>query len=229
MFANRTEAGRRLAEALRDRHAPDALVLGVPRGGVVVASEVAGVLGLELDVVVVRKLGAPGQPEYAIGAVDEEGHVVGATSFPDQTYVRTAAIREREEIARRLAAYRGDRPPATIAGREVLLVDDGVATGFTVRAAVESTRRRGAGRVVVAAPVASPQAAATLRREADEVVTLEEPPDFYAVGQFYRDFTQTSDAEVVRLLATVPRPGPSRPRSPRYRPAWPKPRGSGTD
>lgn len=202
VFADRHDAGRRLAEALRGRVDADALVMGVPRGGVVVAAEVARVLGLELDVVIVRKIGAPGNPEYAIGAIDEGGRIIGAaTSLADEAFLRRAAEEGRAEIGRRLTAYRGDRPQPRVAGREVLLVDDGIATGFTLRAAVESVRHRGAVRVVVAAPVAAPASARQMRDIADEVIVLAEPERFYAVGQFYARFDQTSDAEVVRLLA----------------------------
>ena len=202
MFEDRVDAGRRLAEALLGRFGPDALVLGVPRGGVVVAVEVADMLGLELDVVIVRKIGAPGNPEYAIGALDEEGRVLGAhTALADDGYIRRAAEQGRAEIARRLVEYRGNLPAPRISGREVVIVDDGIATGFTLRAAIESVRGRGAARVVVAAPVAAPGAAADMRAAADEVIVLDEPDGFRAVGQFYRVFDQTSDAEVVRILS----------------------------
>jgi len=202
VFADRVDAGRRLAEALDGMVARDALVLGVPRGGVVVAAEIARALGLELDVVIVRKIGAPGQPEYAIGALDADGRVLGGDpARVDAAYLRHAAEEGRAEIARRLQAYRGPRPRPRIAGREVVLVDDGIATGFTVRAAVESVRSSGAARIVVAAPVAAPGAISRLADAADEVIVLAEPAGFYAVGQFYRDFSQTTDAEVISLLA----------------------------
>lgn len=204
MFTDRADAGRQLAGALAGRLSADALVLGVPRGGVVVAAEVALALGCELDVVIVRKIGAPGNPEYAIGAIDQDGRVIGAnTALADAEYFRRAAEAGRAEIARRLEAYRGTRPRPRTGGREVAIVDDGIATGFTLKAAVESVRATGAARIVVAAPVAAPESAADMRAIADEVVVLAEPRGFYAVGQFYRDFGQTSDAEVVRLLAEV--------------------------
>jgi putative phosphoribosyl transferase len=204
VFTDRADAGRQLAGALAGRLSADALVLGVPRGGVVVAAEVALALGCELDVVIVRKIGAPGNPEYAIGAIDQDGRVIGAnTALADAEYFRRAAEAGRAEIARRLEAYRGTRPRPRTGGREVAIVDDGIATGFTLKAAVESVRATGAARIVVAAPVAAPESAADMRAIADEVVVLAEPRGFYAVGQFYRDFGQTSDAEVVRLLAEV--------------------------
>ncbi|MRS12582.1 MAG: phosphoribosyltransferase [Actinobacteria bacterium] len=201
MFADRVEAGRRLAVALAGSVRPGALVLGVPRGGVVVAAEVARAHSLELDVIVVRKIGAPGNPEYAVGAVDEDGHVVGGRSaLVSDEYLAAAAAEGRAEIARRLAAYRGNRPAPRIAGRAVLVVDDGIATGFTLLAALESLRSREAGRLVVAAPVAAPDAAQRIAEMADEFVALEVPRWFSAVGQFYRDFSQTPDAEVMALL-----------------------------
>lgn len=202
MFHDRAEAGKRLAEALRAKVGPDDVVLGVPRGGVVVAAEVARELGLPLDVLVVRKIGAPGNPEYAIGAVDEDGRVLGGDiGIASESYLQQAAAEGREEIQRRLQAYRQGRGPLDVAGKEVVLVDDGIATGMTLLAALDSLRRRGAARVIVAAPVASPDAAARIARAADDIVVLEEPSGFYAVGQFYSVFDQTSDDEVVRLLA----------------------------
>jgi putative phosphoribosyl transferase len=181
---------------------PGALVLGVPRGGVVVAAEVALTYGLELDVIVVRKIGAPGNPEYAVGAVDEDGRIIGGTgAFVDRAYLEQAAEVGRAEIARRLAAYRADRPAPRIAGRDVIVVDDGIATGLTLEAAIESLRRRRADRLLVATPVAAPEAADRIARVADELVALEVPRGFSAVGQFYRKFGQTSDGEVIALLA----------------------------
>jgi len=201
MFRDRTDAGEQLAAELKGRVPEDALVLGVPRGGVVVAAEVARELGLELDLVVVRKIGAPGNPEYAIGAVDEDGNVIrGDAAYADEEYLKRAAQAGRAEIERRLRAYRGDRPAARIAGRVVVVVDDGIATGRTLLAAVASLRRRGAARIVVAAPVTAIAAARDIGRVADEVIVLDKPADFYAVGQFYHYFDQTSDAEVIELL-----------------------------
>lgn len=202
MFEDRTEAGRRLAAALGGSVRPGALVLGVPRGGVVVAAEVARAHGLELDVIVVRKIGAPGNPEYAVGAVDEEGRIIGGQNgLVSREYLERAAKEGRAEIERRLIAYRSGRPAPGIAGRTVLLIDDGIATGMTLLAALESLRTRGADRTVVAAPVAAPDAAQRIAEAADEFVALELPRYFSAVGQFYRDFGQTPDSEVMALLA----------------------------
>lgn len=201
MFQDRADAGAQLARALAGTVPPDALVLGVPRGGVVVAAVVAKELGLALDVLVVRKIGAPGNPEFAIAAVDEEGAVIGdGERYASAAYLERAAREGRAEIARRLDAYRSGRESAAIAGRTVVLVDDGIATGMTLRAALHSLRRRGAARVVVAVPVAAADAADALADAADELVVLSVPPGFNAVGQFYLRFEQTTDAEVVALL-----------------------------
>lgn len=200
MFEDRVEAGRHLAVALAGSVTADTLVMGVPRGGVVVAAEVARTHARELDVIVVRKIGAPGNPEYAVGAVDEDGRIVGGHMGIERAYLERAAEAGRAEIARRLEMYRGGRPAPRVDGRDVLVVDDGIATGLTLEAALESLRRRGARRLTVAVPVAAPDAAGRLTAVADEFVALEVPHGFSAVGQFYRRFDQTSDAEVVALL-----------------------------
>ena len=202
MFRDRTDAGRLLADAIGSyAYLPDVIVLGIPRGGVVVAAEVARVLGAPLDIVVASKLGAPGNPEYAVGAIDADGRVTrdGRLAVSEE-YLVTVLEKRRAEIARRVAAYRGTRPPLNVQNRTVLLVDDGVATGLTVRAAIGYLRRHGAKRIVVAAPVMPPETAAALGEVADEIVALETPRNFSAVGQFYDDFSQTSDAEVIALL-----------------------------
>jgi len=201
MFTDRVDAGRRLAEALRDRLPSATLVLGIPRGGVIVAAEVARTLGFDLDIEVVRKIGAPGDPEYAIAAVDADGELIaGEGPAADAEYLHREAESAGAEIRRRLAAYRGDRAAPVIAGRAVVLVDDGIATGLTLTAAVRSLRRRGAARIAVAAPVASPSAEQALRRVADETVVLWVDPHLRAVGQYYTQFDQTSDEEVIATL-----------------------------
>lgn len=211
-YADRRDAGRRLAEALRPTlagRAADPIVLGLPRGGVPVAAEVAQALGAPLDVLLVRKVGAPGNPEFAIGAIAEGGVVVrdprvgGSAWFSDQAFEAQAA-RERVELQRRAKVYRGDRAPLQLAGRTALLVDDGLATGATMLAAVRAAGRAGAARVVVAVPVCSPEAHRLVAAEADEVFALQVPPDFAAVGEWYRQFDQVTDAEVVRLLSDAP-------------------------
>lgn len=205
VFQDRSHAGRTLAALLEPYRSVRPVVLGLTRGGVPVAFEVARHLGAELDVIVVRKLGAPGSPEYAVGAIAEGGMVwvspealreVGA----DEEWLAEAAEREGAELARRVRAYRGDRPAAELAGRTVLVVDDGVATGATARAAARAARQRGAARVVLAAPVIAPSTAEALRGEFDAVVAVEAPETFFAVGTWYRRFDQVSDDAVVELL-----------------------------
>ena len=202
MFRDRTDAGRRLAGAMGSyAYLPGVMVLGIPRGGVVVAAEVARVLGAPLDIVVASKLGAPGNPEYAVGAIDADGTVTrNARVAVSEEYLRPVLEERKVEIARRLETYRGARPSLNVQNRTVLLVDDGIATGLTARAAVGYLRRHGAKRIVVAAPVMPPETAAALSEVADEIVALETPRSFSAVGQFYADFGQTGDAEVIGLL-----------------------------
>lgn len=202
MFADRADAGRRLAAALAEyRGAPDTVVLGIPRGGVVVAAEVARALDLPLDVAIAAKVGAPGNPEYAIGAVAQDGDV---TPSRDSGYaaseVRRLSGDAYAKIERYSALLRAGRPPLDIAGRTVVLVDDGLATGLTAIAAADWLRRQHAGKVVVAVPVGSAHAVRELAGHADEVVCLETPGYFGAVGQFYDRFGQTEDAEVLALL-----------------------------
>lgn len=204
IFANRCDAGRRLVAALAGYREAETTVLALPRGGVPVAFEVAHGLSAPLDVLVVRKLGAPGQPELAIGAVTTDvvvldREVIGLLGVPEM-YIEAAVKREREEVTRRAELFRGDRPGLDVQDRTVILVDDGIATGSTMRAAVDAVRKLGAKRVVVATPVAAPQALEKLREQADVVVCLEEPYGFTAVGVYYEDFTQTTDEEVCRLL-----------------------------
>jgi putative phosphoribosyl transferase len=213
MFADRRAAGRALAQALLHHAGTDALVLGLPRGGVPVADEVARVLGGTLDVWVVRKLGAPYQPELGMGAIAE-----GPAVFIDRTIVgllridapRLLAVarREMEEVRRRVERFRGGRPLPAIRGRTVILVDDGIATGGTMRAAIRAIRKRGPARLVVATPVATPEIVAGLRGQVDEVVCLHQTPELHAIGLWYEDFRQVPDEEVVRILQRAARPAP---------------------
>ncbi|HLS79888.1 MAG TPA: phosphoribosyltransferase [Steroidobacter sp.] len=205
-FTDRVAAGRELANLLRQyERQPDVLVLGLPRGGVPVAFEVAQSLHAPLDVMIVRKLGAPGQPELAIGAVASGGVTVINEDllawFPDPKAIERVEAAERIELERRERAYRGGRPPLSAQGRTVILVDDGAATGASMRAAVQASRKLEAKKIVVALPVASTDAYQMLRKEADEVVCVSIPLAFYAVGQWYEEFTQTTDKEVTDLLA----------------------------
>lgn len=206
-FFDRREAGRLLAQRLESHQGPRTLVLGIPRGGVPVAAEVAHHLGAELDVAVARKIGAPNQPELALGAVTANGglfvneKIVQDLRTPDPV-LQALAERQRHEARRQEEQLRGQRPPPNIAGRTVILVDDGLATGATMRAAVRSVRAARPSRLVVAVPVGAPSTCASLRSEADEVVSLLEPDPFLAVGLYYRHFEPPTDAEVQRLLAT---------------------------
>jgi putative phosphoribosyl transferase len=206
-FRDRTEAGRVLAgelAAYADR--PDVLVLALPRGGVPVAFEVARALHAPLDVFLVRKLGVPGREELAMGAIASGGvrvlndEVVGALRIPDRVIDGVAAM-ELDELQRRERAYRGDRAPPDVRGRTVILVDDGLATGSSMRAAVAALRRLGPARIVVAVPVGAAETCAELQAEADEAVCAHTPRPFFAVGQWYEDFSQTTDEEVRDLLA----------------------------
>ncbi|MEW6278160.1 MAG: phosphoribosyltransferase family protein [Candidatus Eremiobacterota bacterium] len=205
-FEDRIDAGRRLARALEAyRGRSDVLVLALPRGGVPVAAEVARFLGVPMDVLVVRKVGVPWSPELALGAVASGGVLVVNESVLSQVAVRQdelrrAVERERAEVARREQTFRGGRPALEVQGRTVLVVDDGLATGATMRAAVRALQQMAAARVVVAVPVAPPETLQSLQEEADEVVCLVVPRFFLAVGSAYRDFTQVSDDEVTRLL-----------------------------
>jgi putative phosphoribosyl transferase len=205
-FRDRREAGQRLAELLASLRALSPLVLGLPRGGVPVAFEVARALDAPLDILVVRKLGVPFQPELGMGAVGEDGvRVLNADVVREAgvTDAQLAAIeaRERAEVDQRAARLRGGRPAIPLTGRTVIIVDDGLATGATARAAIRVARARGAAQVVLAVPVAPPDTVVALRREADEVVCVETPEPFFAIGGWYADFSPTSDQEVVDLLS----------------------------
>jgi predicted phosphoribosyltransferase len=204
MFATRADAGRRLAEALEHLGAEDVVVLGVARGGVEVAAEIAGFRGWPLDVVIPRKVGAPFNSELGIGAIAPGVRVLDEDMVRSlrvtEAYLEEEIGRQEEEIARRAEAYRGGRPPISLRGRTAVIVDDGLATGGTAVAAVRWARLEGAARVVLAVPVAPREAIIRLSKEADEVVVLATPEPFAAVGQWYREFAQTSDRRVVELL-----------------------------
>ena len=206
-FSDRREAGRALARRLAQyAKLPDTIVLGLPRGGVPVAYEVARALRLPLDVFVVRKLGVPGHEEFAMGAVASGGirvmneRVVLGLGIPDAV-VEVVAAREAKELERRERLYRGARPPPDLSNSTVIVVDDGLATGSTMKAALAALRVEQASRIVVAVPVAAEEACEGLRNEADEVVCVGTPEPFHAVGVWYANFGQTTDEEVTALLA----------------------------
>ena len=206
-FRDRVDAGRHLAEVVQraDLGDGDVVVLGLPRGGVPVAFEVARALGAPLDVIVVRKLGVPFQPELAMGAIGEEGvrvvnEEVLRSSALDMDDIEAVERRERVELERRAREYRGDRPRLELSGRCAVIVDDGIATGSTARAACQVARAHGAARVVLAVPVASRLAVLGLRDVCDEMLCVDVPEPFYAVGEWYRDFSQTTDEQVVERL-----------------------------
>jgi predicted phosphoribosyltransferase len=206
-FHDRRDAGRFLARKLLAfyAHRPDVIVLALPRGGVPVGYEVARALQAPLDVFLVRKLGVPGHEEYAMGAIASGGvrvlneEAVNALGIP-QLVIDAVTEREQQELERRSRAYRGERPPPDVRGRTVILVDDGLATGASMQAAVQALRRLGPARIVVAVPAAPPETCEELRKSADEVICAIAPEFFRAVGYWYEDFSQTSDEEVRRYL-----------------------------
>jgi putative phosphoribosyl transferase len=206
LFADRYDAGKKLAQELSVyREIPDTVILGLPRGGVITAAEVAQKLHLPLDILVTRKIGHPDNPEFALGAVNEEGEVIYNTSFVPhldfyEEFLQQAVKNEQKEAVRRLKFYRGNRPKLNLENKIAILVDDGIATGATVSAAIASLKKKKARKIVVAAPVIAQDTLRKLFRQADEVVYLSAPAYFGAVGQFYQSFPQTTDEEVIQLL-----------------------------
>ena len=208
MFVDRADAGRRLAQRLHHLHGEDVVVLGLPRGGVRVAAEVAGILGAPLDVIVVRKLGVPSQPELAMGAIGEAGVRVLLPEVVRCAGVTPDALaaverRERAELQRRAQRFRGDRPRIPLAGRTVVVVDDGIATGSTARAACLVARAQGAARVVLAVPLAPFDWSRGVHDVADELIALITPRELRAIGGWYTDFSQSTDEEVVACLRSA--------------------------
>lgn len=211
LFEDRREAGGRLAEALASLQGEPVVVLGIPRGGVEVAAAVAEALHAPLDVVIPRKIGAPGNPELGLGAVAEgveylDENLIGLLGVSED-YLRREIASQQDEIRRRAAVYRSDRSPVDLAGKVAVVVDDGVATGGTAAAALRWARSRGAARVILAVPVAPPEAVRRLGQEADEIRALATPEPFYAVGQWYAEFPQVSDQEVIGLLSRAAKRG----------------------
>jgi len=207
MFRDRADAARQLADQLKDRPFHDPLVLAIPRGGVVTGAVLAQQLGAELDVVLSRKLRAPYQPELAVGAIAEDGRVylnphVQEYLDIDEAYLAEERRHQLGEIARRKKLFRGVRPAAPVQGRSVIVTDDGIATGATMIAALQVVKTQQPREVIVAVPVASPDRLAEVRRWCDDVVCLLSPQDFWAIGQFYEDFTQVEDRQVLELLRT---------------------------
>lgn len=207
IFKDRRDAGRRLAKKLEKyKGKKDTIILGLPRGGVVVADEVAQALGLPLDLVVPRKIGAPGNPEYAIGAITEDGEGIFNEEVVreygmSREYLKKEIEKEKKEAKRRLKVYRGKRPPlSTLKSKTTILIDDGIATGLTMKAAIRSVKKKGATKVVVAVPVAARDSLLEIKKEVDEVISLYTPIFFGAVGAFYEEFSQTEDSEVIEIM-----------------------------
>jgi predicted phosphoribosyltransferase len=206
MWRDRRQAGRYLAEALKEFKNKDVIALAIPRGGVVVGDEVARTLNVPLDIVVPRKIGAPFNPELAIGAVAADGSRVldhGLIQRLDvsEKYLKNEIERQTEEIKRRVSEYRGDRPPLKIEGKTVILVDDGVATGATTLAAIKYLRKLKPAQIILAIPVGPPETVEKLKKQVDRLICLSVPSLFYAVGQFYEQFEQTTDAEVIEIMS----------------------------
>lgn len=203
MFKNRVEAGQKLAEALKKfNNLPNTVILALPRGGAVIGFEVAQKLNLPLDIVVPRKIGAPGDPEFAVGAITETGEMIlNEEVFGiSENYLKNEAEKEKQEAGRRLKLYRGSRPPLNLKNKTVILVDDGLATGLTMRAAIASVKKMKTKKIIVAVPVIPPDAVELIKKEADEIIYLGAPLLFGAVGAFYQEFGQTTDEEVIDLL-----------------------------
>jgi len=204
-FSDRVEAGKRLASALRDFAGKNGIVLAIPRGGVVVGYEIAKALSLPLDVIIPRKIGAPDNPELAIGAMTEDGTIILDDNLityigVQRDYIKAESERQKHEIERRLKLYRQNEPYPSLKGLDVVIVDDGIATGSTMKAALASVKNRGASTVTVAVPVGPPSTIKELKKQAARVVCLYTPEYFQAIGQFYTDFNQTTDEEVIQLL-----------------------------
>jgi putative phosphoribosyl transferase len=203
IFINRTDAGRQLTVLLKKFEGKDVVLLAVPRGGVPVAYEVAKEMGWPLDIMLTKKLGHPKQKEYAIGAVGLEDSIIVPHTDVSEEYIIKESKRVRERLKHMRQIFMGNQPAVQVRGKTVILIDDGIATGHTVLAAVQILRKQHPAKIVVAVPVASARAIESLSEEADEMVVVQVPEVFYGVGQFYQDFTQVSDEEVIKDLQQI--------------------------
>jgi len=206
MFVDRKDAGQKLAGCLiRFKNQSDAIVIGLPRGGVVVAYEAARRLNLPLDIIVPRKIGAPGNDELAIGAITEEGEAVLDEMLVRELnvapeYIAKTVAKEKQEAQRRLKLYRGDRTPLNLQNKTALIIDDGIATGATMQAAIKSAKNKKAEKIIVAVPIIAPDTLKKLQVEADEIIYLDAPMFLGAIGDFYEEFSQTEDRDVIELM-----------------------------
>ena len=204
LFKNRQDAGRQLAAELQSLKINDGLIIGLPRGGVVVADEIARTLGLPLDIIIPRKIGAPFNPELAIGALVEDTVLLNDALIDelgiDALYIQSEIAKEKKEAARRLALFRHGKSSPAFKGRTIIVADDGIATGATMRASLQYLKSKGAGRLIAAVPVAPPETVKQLQKDGFEVICLYTPVSFAAVGQFYEEFPQTQDSEVIKIL-----------------------------
>ncbi len=212
VFKDRIDAGKLLAQQLLEyKDKPEVIVLGLPRGGVVTAFEIAKILDVPLDIVVPRKIGAPFNPELAVAAIAEDGSIIINDQLMNNLGLQLDDLQdlittEKQEAARRMKLYRRGRPPLELAGKTVILVDDGIATGATMRAAISSVRSRGVKSIVVAVPVAPPDAIEEIRSEVEDLVCLFMTENFLGIGDFYDEFPQTEDQEVIDLMAKAKKP-----------------------
>lgn len=212
IFKDRQDAGKQLSEKLAHyKDNPNTIVLGLPRGGVVVAFEIAQALHLPMDIIVPRKIGAPGNPELAIGAITEDGESIFDERMIldygiSQDYLANERQKEKQEALRRLHLYRGTRPPLRLENKIAILVDDGIATGATMRAAIKSAKAKGSLKIIVAIPTAAKDSLEKIKKEANEILCLDTPPLFFAIGEFYQDFPQIEDKEVIDLMGQAKNP-----------------------
>ncbi|MGZ5242371.1 MAG: phosphoribosyltransferase [Bacteroidia bacterium] len=200
MFTDRLDAAMKLADALKNYKNEEAVVMAIPRGGVPIGYVIAKKLHLPLDVMLIKKIGYPMNQEYAIGAVSMQGRIVNKNIEVDEEYIEAETKRIREMLNERYHKYMGDRKPTDLKGKTVIIVDDGIATGQTMQASIDIAKKNEAKKIVIAVPVGPPETIQKFRRQVDEVVCLETPEVFFAVGQFYQNFDQTEDAEVISFL-----------------------------